>query len=192
MTAREAIAYAITHAPRGQKGGPYEADRAAYGSGTPQLSAAARWTFRPVVALGLVRRSIPHARVIRIVRKARPSRLCDACGFLIEAESRRRAPSEASAVEVLRELVRVGTTLAGKTPLPKEDIRVSLECFADEVRDVRTALARARRVLAASGPDPSEVVRAAMSWSEATAANGTARTVALQLACVAYPKAGGK
>ena len=35
-------------------------------------------------------------------------------------------------------------------------------------------------------------VRAAMAWSEATAANGTARTVALQLACVAYRKAGGK
>lgn len=58
--------------------------------------------------------------------------------------------------------------------------------------DIVGICADARRVLAASGPDPSEVVRAALSWSEATAANGTARTVALQLACVAYRKAGGK
>lgn len=178
MSKKEVIAYAITHAPRGQKGGPYEADdEGTWGTATPSLRPghAVRWRTRPTQervdgVLRHVREVHPHARVIRIVRKARPSRLCDACGFLIEAESRRRTPSEASAVEVLRELV----------------------AYPGPGAPLAYIQASARRVLAASGPDPSEVVRAALSWSEATAANGTARTVALQLACVAYRKAGGK
>lgn len=171
MSRKEILAYAITHAPRGQKGGPYEGP-CGIGRPVPTLAEAWRKRTRATVRrwLRAVRAVVPHARVIRIVRKARPSRLCDACGFLIEAESRRRAPSEASAVEVLRELV----------------------AYPGNGGDLARIQARARRVLAASGPDPSEVVRAAMSWSEATAANGTARTVALQLACVAYRKAGGK
>ena len=213
MEKREVIAYAITHAPRGQKGGPYEAESGPPGEECDSLRDACRWpTSEPDARECAAMYLEDHlswqgdARVIRIVRKARPSRLCDACGFLIEAESRRRAPSEASAVEVLRELVRVGTTLAGKTPLPKEDIRVSLECFADEVRDVRTALARARRVLAASGPDPMPVVRAAMreteAWDAYLAAPATrsrAETEVLDnasrkrfAAVDAYRKAGGK
>jgi len=103
-------------------------------------------------------------------------------------------PSEASAVAVLRELVRVGTTLAGKTPLPKEDIRVSLECFADEVRDVRTALDRARRVLAAAGPDPMPVVRAAGHLREQAFRGLDRRAAALEALLDtfdAYRKAGG-
>ena len=174
MSKREILAYAITHAPRGQKGGPYEGP-CGIGRPVPTLAEAWRKRTRATVRrwLRAVRAVVPHARVIRIVR-ARPSRLCDACGFLIEAESRRRTPSEARAGEVLRELVEWDEG----HPLGEHDI---------------VGIAhRARRILAASGPDPSEVVRAAMAWSEATAANGTARTVALQLACVAYRKAGGK
>ena len=176
MSTREVIAYAITHAPKGVKGGPYEA-HGECGTSAPTLGGAMRWHWRPSASLDGVRSVVPDARVIRIVRKARPS------------------PSEASAVEVLRELVRAGTTLVGKTPLPKENIRVSLECFADEVRDVRTALARARRVLADSGPDPSEVVRAAMAWGHACKAYG-GRPLDLELEALAavdaYRKAGGK
>lgn len=89
---KKIFAYAITHAPRGQKGGPYEMLLAPYGTGTPTLTDAAKWAFRPVVALGLVRRHAPHARVIRIVRKARPS-----------------SGQEASAVEVLRDMLATWT-----------------------------------------------------------------------------------
>lgn len=115
---KEIIAYAITHAPRGVKGGPYEAPRQAYGVGTAALSGAAMWTFRPLVALGFVRAVVPHARVIRIVRKGRPP--------------------ETSAVEVLRDMLATW----------------------DDRGFIRTeAFARARAVLAASGPDPAPVVR---------------------------------
>lgn len=154
MTAREILAYAITHAPRGVKGGPYESWRWRLGTATESLEEAARCASREEAdpILESVRKVVPTARVIRIVRKARPS--------------------EASAVEVLRELVASLSSHEG----------LNLSDLAD----------RARAVLAASGPDPMPVVRAALSWSEATAANGTARTVALQLACVAYRKAGGK
>ena len=156
MEKREVIAYAITHAPRGQKGGPYEGLGRA-GAQVPTLRETLRWrTGKPIPeTLRHVRKVHPHARVIRIVRKARPS------------------PSEAepSAVEVLRGML--------ATWEARGIIRVE-------------AFEAARRILAASGPDPAAVVRAAMAWSEATAANGTARTVALQLACVAYRKAGGK
>ena len=174
---REVVAYAITHAPRGVKGGPYESI-VDFGAQVPTLrdTNLHRFGYRPAskYTLARIRARHPHARVIRIVRKARPS--------------------EASAVEVLRELVRTGTTLAGKTPLPKEDMRVSLECFADEVRDVRAALTRARRVLAASGPDPMPVARAAMAWGLACKRYG-GRPLDLELktleAVDAYRKAGG-
>lgn len=152
MTAREAIAYAITHAPRGQKGGPYESWGREAGESCRALAAAYRTEHQDMaeeIAADARNAGAKHARVIRIVRAR---------------------PSEASAVEVLRELV----------------------AYPGNGGDLARIQARARCVLAASGPDPSEVVRAALSWSEATAANGTARTVALQLACVAYRKAGGK
>ena len=117
---KEIIAYAITHAPRGVKGGPYEAPRQAYGVGTAALSGAEMWTFRPLVALGFVRHHVPHARVIRIVRKGRPP--------------------ETSAVEVLRDMLATW----------------------DDRGFIRTeAFARARAVLAASGPDPSAALERA-------------------------------
>ena len=177
MTAREILAYAITHAPPGVKGGPYEADdEGTWGTATPSLRPghAVRWRTRPTQervdgVLRHVREVHPHARVIRIVRKARPSRLCDACGFLIEAESRRRTPSEARAVEVLRGFV----TAYDRSPALRG------------IRDVDTAVDRARRVLAAAGPDPSEVVRAAMTYW--CMSDGP-----LLAAVDAYRKAGGK
>ena len=76
MTAREILAYAITHAPKGVKGGPYDSA----GGRCRDLAMALRWTKRGARArLG----DVLGGRVIRIVRKAQPS--------------------EASAVEVLRE-----------------------------------------------------------------------------------------
>ena len=190
MTAREILAYAITHAPRGQKGGPYEADdEGTWGTATPSLRPghAVRWRTRPTQervdgVLRHVREVHPHARVIRIVRKARPSRLCDACGFLIEAESRRRAPSEASAVEVLRELVAYDNV---GFAYDSEPCGKRFGAIADS----------ARRVLASAGPDPSEVVRAAMAWGLACKRYG-GRPLDLEIktleAVDAYRKAGGK
>ena len=87
-------------------------------------------------------------------------------------------PTEASAVEVLRELV------AHRG-----------ECAAYERLDSVDAIVdRARVVLAAAGPDPMPVVRAAMAWAE----GGRTRTEAAELlgalsgAVDAYRKAGGK
>ena len=73
---KETIAYAITHAPPGVKGGPYEGC-GAIGGATAHLGCALRWPdaggrMWAREALASVRRSVPHARVIRIVR-ARPS-----------------------------------------------------------------------------------------------------------------------
>lgn len=141
MEKKEIIAYAITHAPRGVKGGPYEGC-GAIGGATAHLGCALRWPdagggMWARDALASVRRSVPHARVIRIVR-ARPS------------------PSEPSAVEVLRELV-----------ASHDDAH----CPLDRIGLVDPSLIdRARRVLAASGPDPSGVVRAAMRRWEARGA----------------------
>lgn len=124
MSRREIIAYAITHAPKGVKGGPYEAP-CGIGKAVPTLSMAWRKRDRAVVRMRLraVRRNVPTARVIAIVRKVRPS--------------------EASAVDVLRELVAWGAH-----PSP------GLLAIVD----------RARRVLASAGPDPMPVVRAAMRY----------------------------
>lgn len=116
----EVVAYAITHAPPGVKGGPY----------TGRMRHV--WTLAEARRLTRVEahEKCPRgARVIRIVRKARLS--------------------EASAVEVLRELV-----------------AWSDRCDLD-MDDVIPIADRARRVLAASGPDPLPVVRAAMVRADA-------------------------
>lgn len=171
MSRREVIAYAITHAPPGVKGGPYESDED-FGEQVTRLGAAQRWApaerSQMEYTLHRARETRPTARVIRIVR-ARPS------------------PSEASAV-VLRELVAIDDALnEGRDP----------PCS-------RAALAaRARRVLAAAGPDPMPVVRAAMEETDAeeaemvhpSAANAGRRMRAREArrrAVDTYRKAGGK
>lgn len=146
MSTREVLAYAITHAPRGVKGGPYT-HVASLGRATktypPDMVAhvkadIGRWLPTPAghkAAQRFAPKAGPHARVIRIVRKARPSP---------------SSGQEASAVEVLRELV---DSLSSREGLNLSDLA-----------------SRARRVLASSpeaGPDPSEVVRAAMAETEA-------------------------
>lgn len=173
MTAREVIAYAITHAPPGVKGGPYEGE-IAIGTQVHSLREATRWlSGLPPLSqtLRAIQKVHPHARVIRIVR-AGPSeasatletarrRLAAVAESMtehayqemasaLEVDACRVEPSEASAVEVLRELVawwEAGppTTIGG-------------------------VLARARRVLVAAGPDPMPVVRAAMERRDACAA----------------------
>ena len=156
MSKREVIAYAVTHAPKGVKGGPYEAGLA-IGEQAPALRDATRWTCGRLPlpeTLRAIRKVHPTARVIRIVRKARPS--------------------EPSAVEVLRDM------------LATWDARGIIRVDAFEA---------ARRVLAASGPDPSEVVRAAMAWGLACKRYG-GRPLDLEIktleAVDAYRKAGGK
>lgn len=139
MSRREIIAYAITHAPPGVKGGPYAGNESTDHQ-VPSLALARRYSLDELYAaqadVAWLVRNEYTARVIRIVR-ARPS------------------PSEASAV-VLRELVAIDDALnEGRDP----------PCS-------RAALAaRARRVLAAAGPDPMPVVRAAMVRRDARAAH---------------------
>lgn len=168
MSKREIIAYAITHAPPGVKGGPYWAHA---GGRTSDIRASMRFSPEGIRA---ATNAANHAdaRVIRIVRKARPS--------------------EASAVEVLRELV------------AKADA-----CAAYERLDVLGDIVqRARAVLAASAPDPMPVVRAAMRETEAeeafdrVAVKGRSMNAEADAICVAranrvaavdaYRKAGGK
>jgi hypothetical protein len=166
---KEILAYAITHAPRGVEGGPYEADYGPDGTAEPSLRVAARWpTMKPSRRImQSIRAVVPHARVIRIVR-ARPSeasatletarrRLASVAEHMtehayqemasaLEVDACRVGPSEASAVEVLRDMLATWTA-AGV---------IQHEAFD-----------RARRVLASSpeaGPDPMPVVRAAMAW----------------------------
>jgi len=163
VTAREVIAYAITHAPRGQKGGPYE------GPGRPghtvaQLSHAFHYKTAASAredAEWIGERACP-VRVIRIVRKARPS--------------------EASAVEVLRELV-AHLDKWSDDSLPVS--RLMNACIRIEVA--------ARRVLASAGPDPMPVVRAALAWVDSRdSADRGRETSALYRSVDAYRKAGGK
>ena len=152
MSKREVIAYAITHAPPGVKGGPYEGD---YDEAVPTLRAAFRGERqRAKLWLPIVRSVVPTARIIRIVRKARPS--------------------EASAVEVLRAMVAWVDSKGG---------------------GFNAIIARARRVLAASGPDPSEMVRAVETLREQAFRGPARRTAALEALLDtfdAYRKAGGK
>ena len=152
MSEREIIAYAITHAPKGVKGGPYE------GPGRPghtvaQLSHAFHYKTAASAredAEWIGERACP-VRVIRIVRKARPS--------------------EALAVEVLRELA----------------------VYPGNDGDLARIQARARRVLASAGPDPMPVVRAALAWVDSRdSADRGRETSALYRSVDAYRKAGGK
>lgn len=169
-TKRETIAYAITHAPRGVKGGPYTGNGSTAHQ-VPSMALARRYALDDLheaqADVAWLVRNEYTARVIRIVQ-TRPS------------------PSEASAVEVLRELVAWDGGL--------------LPCFFSDVLD------RARAVLAASGPDPMPVVRAAMEETDAEEAFSAAphcgrrgEAAALDAAARArteavkkYRKAGGK
>lgn len=127
MSRREIIAYAITRAPPGVKGGPYEAESGPPGEECDNLRDACRWPTTEADARECAVMYLEDhlswqgdARVIRIVR-ARPT------------------PSEAAA-EVLRDLVAYTDFLGGT---------------------LTRIQARARRVLAASGPDPMPVLREA-------------------------------
>lgn len=158
MSKREVIAYAITHAPPGVKGGPYEGvalepfprERLKEAWRTP-----AGTLERAKSVLVGVRCRVPHARVIRIVRAR---------------------PSEASAVEVLRSFIAWVDCNDGEEEAP--------------LRPIEEA---ARRVLAASGPDPMPVVRAAMRyWNYGPDGRLGPAWVGFREACEAYRKAGGK
>ena len=96
---REIIAYAITHAPRGVKGGPYEGS-GGYGVAAASLDDAARWRGgRPRKwTMRNIRKVIPHARVIRIVRKG-PSADLDAARELSIGYARRMRAATQKLVE---------------------------------------------------------------------------------------------
>ena len=156
MSRREIIAYAITHAPPGVKGGPYTGNGSTANQ-VPSMALARRYALEDLheaqADVAWLVRNEYTARVIRIVRAR---------------------PSEAT-VEVLRELV----------------------AERDEI------FARARAVLATSGPDPMPVVRAAMEETDAeeaemvhpSAANAGRRMRAREArrrAVDTYRKAGGK
>ena len=167
---REVIAYAITHAPKGVKGGPYTGNGSTANQ-VPSMALARRYALEDLheaqADVAWLVRNEYTARVIRIVRAR---------------------PSEASAVEVLRELVAWDAGL--------------LPCFFSDVLD------KALAVLAASGPDPMPVVRAAIEETDVEAEffraermskylafprqNLNAAREARHVAVDAYRKAGGK
>ena len=201
MSAREVIAYAITHAPPGVKGGPYEAESGPPGEECDSLRDACRWPTTEADARECAIMFLEDhlswcadARVIRIVR-AGPSeasatletarrRLAAVAESMtehayqemasaLEVDACRVEPSEASAVEVLRSFIAWVDCDDGEEEAP--------------LRPIEDA---ARRVLAAAGPDPSEVVRAAMAWRD-WGGEGAPWTGLVQ-AVDAYRKAGGK
>lgn len=184
MSKKEIIAYAITHAPPGVKGGPYEAKGGGYGD-PATLREAAVWRGErgrgpdeedlelARMTLADVRKVHPDARVVGIVR-AQPS------------------PSEASAVEVLRELVATWDRIASSTPMSRFGDAFALTRAASGTAEEAfgESFARARAVLAASGPDPMPVVRAAMAWADSR--DRGQECSALYRAVETYRKAGGK
>ena len=205
MSAREIIAYAITHAPRGVKGGPYEGD---YDEAVPTLRAAYRGERqRAKLWLPIVRSVVPTARIIRIVRKARPS---EASAMLVTARRRLAAVAEHMTEHAYQEMasaLEVDACRAGPSEASAVEVLRAMVAWVDSKGGGFNAIiARARRVLAASGPDPSEVVRAAMRETEAEEAFSVAphcgrrgEAAALDAAARArvkavdaYRKAGGK
>ena len=112
MEKREILAYAITHAPPGVKGGPYMANLGDYDNAVDVLSKDTAARARPTEwgrskarewAQKARKMGIKTARVIRIVQKARLEVGAAKESAAFEAETWR----EVSAVEVLRELVAV-------------------------------------------------------------------------------------
>ena len=236
MSKKEIIAYAITHAPKGVKGGPYEGPED-YGVQVTSLRHAERFVAMPPseYTLGRIRTLRPHARVIRIVRKARPFKetipVCGTCGYDAhggrdEESEPAPSPSEASAVEVLREariVLALCTTGRHVRSAPEYAIvrRIGSEmgygalmsaasaswaemfdgtpqrgaqhtCGPCE-RTVEMALDRIDAVLAASGPDPMPVVRAAMRYLDHGPDGRLGPAwVGFREACEAYREAGGK
>ena len=158
MSAREIVAYAITHAPPGVKGGPYAGNESTDHQ-VPSLALARRYSLDELYAaqadVAWLVRNEYTARVIRIVR----------------------ARSNEASTVVLRELVAIDDALnEGRDP----------PCS-------RAALAtRARRVLAAAGPDPMPVVRAAMAYEAAGGESVAQEWRTFEAAVKAYRKAGGK
>ena len=165
---REVIAYAISHAGARPRASRSRAGRTPGGCDMWTLAEARRFERDEAYE-----KCGPGARVIRIVR-ARPSeasatletarrrlaavaehdRARQELASALEVDACRVGPSEASAVEVLRELV---------------------AWTGHAYRPLGLILDKAHRVLAASGPDPMPVVRAALE----TAGGGVPRRAAL-------------
>ena len=147
MSRREIIAYAITHAPPGVKGGPYTGNGSTANQ-VPSMALARRYALEDLheaqADVAWLVRNEYTARVIRIVR-APPS-----------------SPSEASAIAVLRELVawdetptscglefgpiadRARRVLAGAGPDPMRVVGAALEETAAEEAEMKGRLIAAR------------------------------------------------
>lgn len=161
MSAREVIAYAITHAPPGVKGGPYEAIGGDMGDTCERLSASLRWPVdNPVNTAEEVLEEareflaeeiapkVPHARVIRIVRAG---------------------PSEASAtLETARR--RLAAVAESMTEHAYQEMASALEVDACRVEPSEaSAVEVLRSFIAWVDCDPMPLARAAMRETEAEA-----------------------
>lgn len=212
MSRREVIAYAITHAPRGQKGGPYEG--CGVGEEMATLALAQRYGDAADAhedASWLMRQG-HSARVIRIVRAANTERLRivgkNLCGLLVDISVASRADIGQYVANALREInsflpadSHVPVPAVDDAPSEAEAVAVLRELVAahdaydardeaDDLGDLDALIPRARRVLAGAGPDPMPVVWAAVAWrdwgGEGTPWTGLAKAVDV------YRKAGGK
>lgn len=178
MTAREVIAYAITHAgytPEGKaiKGGPYVADLGYMP--TPDLAHA--WRHPDLERVRAESKKRRGTRVIRIVRAERPS----PCPVLAAADASaiRSALNDARAAQVEAIMELPGGDIAKLAWLAREVLGGTPGAMA------QAALSRMFR----AGPDPSEVVRAALAYWES---GGSMSDGPLLEAVDAYRKAGGK
>lgn len=83
MSAREVIAYAITHAPRGQKGGPYESWGREAGESCRALAAAYRTEHQGMaeeIAADASYAGAKHARVVCVPAADVPATLASLLG----------------------------------------------------------------------------------------------------------------
>lgn len=178
MSRREVIAYAITHAPRGVKGGPYTGNGSTANQ-VPSMALARRYALEDLheaqADVAWLVRNEYTARVIRIVRKVRPS---EASATLETARRRLAAVAEHMTEHAYQELAS------------------ALAWTRHAYRPLGLILDKAHRVLAGAGPDPMRVVGAALEETAAEEAEMKGRLMAAREArrlwVGSYRKAGGK
>ncbi len=218
MSEREIIAYAITHAPKGVKGGPYEAKSGPPGEECDSLRDACRWPTTEADAHECAVMYLEDhlswcgdARVIRIVR-ARPSEDANTerlrvigknlRGLLVDIGVASREDIGAGVALQIQEINRL-LPVDDRVPVPEVGTMPSEASAVEVLRelavypgndgDLARIQARARRVLASAGPDPMPVVRAALAWVDSRdSADRGRETSALYRSVDAYRKAGGK
>ena len=198
---RKIIAYTVTHAPLGVKGGPYESWAREAGESCRTLAGAYRASYRDKaeeVAADARDAGVKDARVVGIVRKDRarrpevvlPAVLANTerlrvigknlCGMLVDIGVASREDIGAGVALQIMEINRL-LPVDDRVPVPEVGAMPSeasavevLRKLVAEYADYRVnheTFARARAVLAAAGPDPMPVVWAAMVRRDARAAH---------------------